>query len=57
MAKRNRYLMTALLAAVTAGMPSVQPTQWRCVGHVTPQHHSRHSGVAAAKRNKRKAKR
>ena len=57
MAKRNRYFLTSLLAAVVAGMPAAPRTQWRCVGHVVPQHCSRRSGVAAAKRNKRQAKR
>ena len=41
MAKRNRYLLTSLLAAVMAGMPATPRTQWRCVGHVVPQHCSR----------------
>ena len=57
MAKRIRYLFSLLLAVVMAGMPATPSPQWRCVGHVVPQHCSRRSGVAAAKRNKRKAKR
>ena len=60
--KPNRYFLTGLIHAVAASvlamsLPCKHINRMRYMGCVTPSRISRNSVVAAAKRQKRKAKR
>ncbi len=59
--KRNRYLLVGLLHVIAlslheASLPLQNLTYGRFAGYVTPERVNRNSGVAQAKRAKRKAK-
>ena len=59
--KRNRYLLVGLLHVIAlslreASLPLQNLTHGYFAGYVTPERVNRNSGVAQAKRAKRKAK-
>ena len=59
--KSNRYLLVSLLHAIAeslrdASLPLKNLTHGYFAGYVTPERVNRNSGVAKAKRAKRKAK-